>query len=304
MIRVSCACVMRDGERSKSIIDEVLDISVFKGGEVNVKLSKQVIEFLRQRGVDESSAHFVANIQGSDDLMALVLAVDAIRRVNPRVRLSAAIPYFPYARQDRVCQPGEAHSLAAVAAIINSLNFDEVELLDPHSSVTPALIKNSTQEPMWPLVVRAAREFTAICHGPVVLMAPDQGAYKRVLDIYKDIHERTGAELDGFVHASKTRDPETMAITSVDVFGDVAGKNILIVDDICDGGRTFIELSARLRELGAAKVGLYVTHGIFSYGVKIVHDAFDYIASTDSFHPGGIDVLTDSAAEQVSWFKL
>jgi hypothetical protein len=89
--------------RSLAVDDHVVKTTVFRGGEVNVKLDEKTVNALKTSSSDRyPSVHLVANIQSSDDLMALMLTVDAIRRIENRSEITVMIPYFPYARQDRL----------------------------------------------------------------------------------------------------------------------------------------------------------------------------------------------------------
>lgn len=254
-----------------------VNISVFKGGEVNVVLDTQVIKALQMQ--QTVIAHVIANLTDANKLMALMMTVDAIRRVNPEAKITAAIPYFPYARQDRVCNDGEALSVSVVANLINSLDLTSVEIVDPHSNVVAALIKNvriRTQASFMNSI--KAHLASSILPKDVWLMAPDQGAYKKVLDLAADNN------FAGFLHAIKERDPKTMEIKQVQIQGAVRDKHILVVDDICDGGRTFLELGQILKAEGAASIRLFVTHGIFSYGTEKLCSLYDEVYTTYSFH--------------------
>ena len=105
----------------------------FSGGECHVKISDLEIT---------ERTNILANLNNSDDVMSLLLIVDAVRRINPSTQVLLTIPYFPYARQDRVCNEGEALSVKVMADLINSLNCAGVTIYDPHSDVTPALLNN------------------------------------------------------------------------------------------------------------------------------------------------------------------
>ena len=107
----------------------------FPGGEVGVKLSSSV------RGL--KTLTIKAWLKNSEDVMALLMTVDAMRRQNSLVDINLILAYVPYARQDRVCNDGEALSISVFAQLINSCDFRVVIITDPHSDVTPALIKNS-----------------------------------------------------------------------------------------------------------------------------------------------------------------
>ncbi|MEI8631794.1 phosphoribosyltransferase family protein [Vibrio sp. PP-XX7] len=85
------------------------------------------------------------------------------------------------------------------------------------------------------------------------------------------------------IQAQKLRNLKTGEIIKTEVLGDVKGKKVLIADDICDGGRTFVELAKVLKSEGATEISLFVTHGIFSKGFEVFAGLIDVIYTTDSF---------------------
>jgi ribose-phosphate pyrophosphokinase len=232
-----------------------VDAFNFPGGECHLKIITDCIT---------DDTHIYAYLDGSDEIMRLLLSVDAIRRVNPLTRITLTIPYFPYARQDRVCNRGEPLSVKVMAELINSLGCDLVEIFDPHSDVTPALIKNCVITCLTRIIVRSEL-INMLREKKISLLSPDAGAEKKVSQLAKYLsgYDRS----TDVVLASKVRDTRTGQITSTTVHGDFDGKDIMIVDDICDGGRTFVELAKVLVSGGAGRLYLYVTHGIFSKGL-------------------------------------
>lgn len=216
--------------------------------------------------------------EGDDDIIALALLVDAVRREYGKVRIMLDMPYLPYARQDRVCADGESLSVKVVADIINSMEFDAVLCKDIHSSVGVALLNNCINDD---LTVVASPLNEIFARVPTVLVSPDAGANKKVLDFAK------AYSFPNVVRADKTRDVLTGAITGTAVYsGHVGNKDFLILDDICDGGRTFIELAKELRKLTDGKVYLYVTHGIFSAGMDVFDGLIDKIYVANLMNTG------------------
>ena len=112
---------------------ELVETFNFPGGECHVKITSESIN-------NETSVH--AHLNNSDDIMCLILTIDAIRRANHETRIFLTIPYFPYGRQDRVCNEGESLSIKVMADIINNLHCTSITIYDPHSDVTPALLRN------------------------------------------------------------------------------------------------------------------------------------------------------------------
>lgn len=240
-----------------------VDHSTFKGGEENVKIDL--------RYAPKGSIGFVeitAKIKSSSDLMALAMLVDACSRLenlSADAKFKLNLPYIPYARQDRIMQPGEALSIKVFARFVNSLGFNEVIVDDPHSDVSAALLDNVKIRGQDVLISENHEVVSGADARHVTIVAPDAGARKKA----QKVADRLRLPL---VEAGKARDVRTNEITGTAVFGDVDGRECVIVDDICDGGRTFIALAQALKENGAKRVILYVTHGIFSFGKQVILD--------------------------------
>jgi ribose-phosphate pyrophosphokinase len=245
----------------------------FPGGESHIKLSGAL------RG---QHVKVVAHVRSGDDLMLLALAADAIRRSGGIP--SAAIPYFPYARQDRCMVDGEPLSLKVAADFVNSMAFENVTVYDPHSDVTPALLNNCRVVTNASFIGRVMRH---IGSESLCLVAPDAGAQKKQHKLCQSLHY-TGPQ----VLCSKLRDVATGKILRQSFDGDPNGLDCLIVDDICDGGRTFIELSKELAAAGARRVFLAVSHGIFSQGEGPLKEVIDGAFCTDSYKTVESDYIT------------
>lgn len=248
---------------------------LFPSGEIGVKLDMENYKF---RFHNAKYQWVIARIQNSDDLLELVMVVDALRRIAT-MPIRLFMPYVPYARQDRVCVPGESFSLKAFASIINSLQFESVTIVDPHSDVCGAVFDNViivTQSQ----VIQNWDEFSnKIKSGMYRFVSPDAGSNKKTSELATYFNHKE------FFRADKNRDLETGTIKETTVYGDVEGRFVAICDDICDGGRTFIELAKALKAKGAAKVILYVTHGIFTKGTKVLfHGGIDEIFNTNSYY--------------------
>lgn len=259
------------GERIETIPFERL---TFKGGEEHIRLKPVVPlpDYIR-REIDGSEVIITHRLRSSSDVMALALAADAVIQAGGTP--SAFLPYFPYARQDRVMVPGEPHSIRAFCRVLASMRFKCVTVFDPHSDVTPALVENMTVVDNQHFISWVLKELGG---QQVVLVAPDAGALKKV---YK-LAEKLGFRGE-IACGSKVRDVVTGEIVRQDVTGNVSGKHCLIVDDICDGGRTFIALGKALRKQGAQAVSLAVSHGIFSYGVACLFQEIGTVYTTDSY---------------------
>jgi ribose-phosphate pyrophosphokinase len=210
------------------------------------------------------------------ELFQLGLAVDVLRN-HGYSEINLDVRYLLGARMDRAIDTMQPHTLQSIARYINSLGFAQVRILDVHSNVATKLIRNSSN--ILPLTIAAQVYHTL--ERPIVA-CPDKGASDRVdamfgwtewLQCFKDRDPQTGA-LSGF----RLYDPNP--------FRGTRSKNVLVVDDICDAGGTFVGLAKVLRAAGAEKVFLYVTHGIFSKGLKNLCSV-DHVFTTDSYWTEG-----------------
>lgn len=207
-----------------------------------------------------------------NDLGLLCITVDALRRMEVK-SIELFIPYFPAARQDRVMIKGEPLSVKVYADIINGMQFDKVFVFDAHSEVTPALVNNCEVIPNHTFIEAVVKAIG----NDVKLISPDGGALKK---IYKVSEFLGGVEV---VECSKSRDVKTGRLSGFKVYNDdLQGMDCLIVDDICDGGGTFVGLAEELKNKNAGKLYLAVSHGIFNKGFAVL-DCFEKIFTTNSF---------------------
>ncbi|MCP4261270.1 MAG: ribose-phosphate pyrophosphokinase [Planctomycetes bacterium] len=253
----------------------------FPGGEVQVTWPVGSL-----RGANR--IQLVASLTNSNDILAMIMGVDAIRRATfhqPAIEL--IIPYFPYARQDRVCVEGQSLSAAVMASLINNLQCERVTICDPHSDVTGALINNVNIVSQADIARRNKKFRRNLYRRDTIIVAPDAGASKKA-EMVASACERGTPVVQAFKH----RDLKTGNITQTTLMGSVKGKRCVIVDDICDGGRTFVELAKVLRDGGATHVDLFVTHGIFSKGLSVFDGLINHIFTTDSL-PQRHDVPAD-----------
>lgn len=235
----------------------------FSGGEPHIKI---------QADFDTTETVIITHrINSFNDLGLFCLAVDALKRMGVKT-IQAFIPYFPAARQDRVMIPGEPLSVKVYADIINALRLDRITVFDAHSEVTPALLEHCTVIPNHQFI----QEVIASIGEEVLLISPDGGALKK---IYKVSEYLGGLEV---VECSKSRNVKTGKLSGFKVYAeDLEGKACLIVDDICDGGGTFIGLAEELQKKNAGKLYLAVSHGIFNKGFEAL-DCFEKIFTTNA----------------------
>lgn len=213
-----------------------------------------------------------AALQSDSDIMALLQTVNALRSHFPHAALSLSLPYVPYARQDRACNAGEAHSMQVMSDLINMCGFARVEVLDAHSDVAPALIRNCVNLPQSTIFQKIFDTFE-----DYYIVAPDAGAYKKAHNLAKSLSAK------GVICANKVRDLATGKILKTSVNENVEGLKLLVADDICDGGATFIGLADVLRSQKCDTLELVVTHGLFTKGVGVLTDHYDKIYTTNSY---------------------
>ncbi len=227
-------------------------------------------------------------LKSSDDIMTLLNATDALRQAGIK-EISLFMPFVPYARQDRVMVPGEALSIKVFAKLINTQGYDRVTIFDPHSDVTPALIDNAYVINNHEFVKLALKDMENY-----IIISPDSGAFKKVFKVCQAIGYNERVALCNKVRTLANGNIEHL---SFDV-QSFEGKDAVIIDDICDGGATFIALATELKKRDAGKVHLIVSHGIFSRGVNnLLNSGVDTITTTDSFKDIG-------AFENVRQIKL
>lgn len=190
------------------------------------------------------------NYENDAELFTLICVAKKFAN-NPK---KLFMPYLPHARMDRVKNPDtEVFTLKYFCEVINSLNFDAVVVVDAHSNVGPALLNNCENFPVKEELNYAIQSIQRDLDGKdLMLFFPDEGAMKRYSD-YSPLPYSFGI---------KQRDWETGKITSLRIEGevDVAGRDVLIVDDICSYGGTFFRAAQALKDAGARHVYLYVTH--------------------------------------------
>ncbi len=193
--------------------------------------------------------------ESNEELVALIYITHHLRAHGVKT-IHLFMPYIPNARQDRVKADEDVFTLKYFAWVVNSLKFDKVSVLDPHSSVSEALIERiEIMSPAYfinTVYNRVCKECSC-GENDVLMFYPDEGAMKRY----------SGMISVPYAFGIKERDWATGKIKGLFVFegeNSVKGKNILIVDDISSRGGTFYHSAKKLKELGAEKVFLYVTH--------------------------------------------
>ncbi len=248
--------------------NELVELKKFAGGECHLKFLTEIKE--------DEKIRINSRLNSSDDIMNLCLAVDALRNMFVNY-IEVFVPYIPYARQDRVMVPGEPLSIKVFANIINSLNLNKILVFDAHSDVSVALLNNCQNIPNYEMVSHFLKELNL---SDYTLVSPDLGAYKKIDKLATKINYK-GHIATGI----KIRDLATGQIVKSDVTtDDLKGKACIVVDDICDGGRTFIELAAALKAKNAGDLFFIASHGIFSYNAieKLKEAGYKNVCSSNS----------------------
>ncbi len=240
-------------ELSKAIADHLetelvgADIKRFSDNEIFVEITENV------RGQDVfviQSTSYPAN----DHIMELLITIDALKRASAK-RITAVIPYFGYARQDRKVAPRTPISAKLVANLITSAGANRVLTLDLHAGQIQGFfdipVDNLYSSPVFAEDIRKNFE-----HKNLVVVSPDVGGLVRARDIAKKIN----AEL---AIVDKRR-PQAGVSEVMNIIGEVNNRNCLIVDDIVDSGGTLCNAAEALLEKGAKSVSAYITHGVLS----------------------------------------
>ncbi len=242
-------------------------IKRFADGEIFVEIQDNV------RGQDVfivQSTSYPAN----DNVMELLILVDALRRASAK-RITAVMPYFGYARQDRKPGPRTPITAKLVANLIERAGVDRVITLDLHASQIQGFFDIPTDNLFAAPVMRHDIE-QKFDTSKVVVVSPDVGGVVRARGLAK----RIGTPI---AICDKRRDrPGESQVMSV--IGEVRGKTCILIDDIVDSGGTLVNAANALLDEGATEVHAYLTHGVLSGGAvsKIMNSSLKSLVITDS----------------------
>ena len=213
----------------------------------------------------------------NDHLMELLIIVDALKRASAR-RITAVVPYFGYARQDRKPGPRTPISAKLVANMIARAGADRVLTLDLHAGQIQGFFDIPTDNLFAaPVMVQDIKE--ALPKDNLIVISPDVGGVVRARGLAK----RIGAPL-AIVDKRRDRPGESEVMN---VIGDVAGYSCILVDDIADSGGTLVNAAEALLKQGAKMVTGYITHGVLSGGAvaRIMASQLKELVITDSIQP-------------------
>ncbi len=246
------------------------EVKKFADMEVFVEIKENV------RGEDIfvlQSTSYPAN----DNIMELLITIDALRRASAK-RITAVMPYFGYARQDRKAAPRTPISAKLVANLITSAGADRVLTVDLHAGQIQGFfdipLDNLYAAPVF---VRHIKENFLLEN--LIVVSPDVGGLVRA----RAIASKIGAEL---AIVDKRR-PRAGVSEVMNIIGEVEGKNCIIVDDMVDSGGTLCNAAQALLDKGATSVSAYITHGVLSgkAGQRIANSSLKNLVITNSIQP-------------------
>lgn len=244
-----------------------VEIKHFSDREISVDIKENV------RGKDVFVIQSTST-PANDHIMELLITIDALRRASAK-RITAVIPYFGYARQDRKSSPRAPISAKLVANLITSAGADRVLTMDLHASQIQGFfdipVDNLYASPVFTKYINENFQ-----QGNLVIVSPDVGGLVRARDIAK----RISADL---AIVDKRR-PKAGVSEVMNIIGDVEGKNCIIVDDIVDSGGTLCNAADAILAKGALSVSACITHGVLSNEAcnRIVNSSLKSLVITNS----------------------
>lgn len=211
----------------------------------------------------------ICSLTDSIKVLQLLETANALDNLFAQKKL-LVIPYLMAARFDRLMQHGDSIDVKVIADLVNSCGFSKVILFDVHSDVSTLLIKNAVN-----ITNKQMVEQYSLPDG--VLICPDAGAAKKVSKYFE-----WNKHLTDIVYCSKNRNLATGKLT-LEVLEpqECENRNCVIIDDICDGGATFLAIAEKIK---AKHLTLIVSHGIFSKGFSTLEQKFNQIITSDSFN--------------------
>ena len=255
----------------------VTDTSVrrFADEEVFVEINENV------RGEDVfvvQSTSYPAN----DNLMELLICIDALRRASAR-RITAVLPYFGYARQDRKPGPRTPISAKLVANLITVAGANRVLSVDLHAGQIQGFFDIPTDN-LWAAPVMAEDIKENFSGRPITVVSPDVGGVVRARGLAKRLNNAPLAIVDK--RRERAGESEVM-----NIIGDVGGRTCIIIDDIVDSAGTLCNAAAALKQEGAADVFAYSTHGVLSGGAaaRVAKSELSELVVTDTIWTGEPD---------------
>jgi ribose-phosphate pyrophosphokinase len=270
------------------------EISKFPDGQQSIRIIERNYDTFLSLRDHTNSITIKSRLNTFQDLELIICANQALKEIGVK-SVKLYIPYCIGGRSDRKFQDGGVNYIKTVIApILNLQNFDEVIIMDPHSDVLEACINNFVKYNNFNVTKMALSDIDNKdgAQNRICLVSPDAGAYKKIYDV------ATWFGIKEIITASKVRDVSTgkilrTEVPSIEKYND--DIKYVIVDDICDGGRTFIELAKVIKEQKPnAKIYLVVTHGIFSSGFDFLVQHLDGIYCTNSVRDIDDGIIVDT----------
>ena len=236
----------------------------FLGGEVHVKLNMEALAQLTLKDI-RNDIIIRVKLNSSDDIILLLLVLGTLKKDADKDNIfyntiSVEIPYMAYQQADRDFGIGESFSLDTICALLRSMDVKTYTVFDQHSPITAALLRAKIVDnsEFIKVVLNQLRRISPKLEETLCILSPDAGAYKKIGDLIEKIGWKGEV-----VAANKHRQINTGNIDKLDLSIDnFQGKDVLIIDDICMKGGTFIGLGEKLKEKGAGKCFLAVSHMI------------------------------------------
>nr|WP_321439809.1 ribose-phosphate pyrophosphokinase [uncultured Hyphomonas sp.] len=250
------------------------EVKSFADEEIFVRIDENV------RGEDVfviQSTSFPAN----DNLMQLLIMMDALKRASAR-RITAVIPYFGYARQDRKTDGRTPISAKLVANLISTAGADRVLTVDLHAGQIQGFFDIPTDNLFGsPVMIDDIKERYG--KDKLVVVSPDVGGVVRARSLAKRLDDADLAIVD-------KRRPEAGKSEVMNIIGDVSSKRCIMLDDMCDSGGTLANAAAALKDQGAKSVSAYVSHGVLSGKAveRIEKSVLDELVMTDTIAPSDV----------------
>ena len=255
------------------------EIKNFSDNEIFVRINENV------RGEDVFVIQSTSK-PANDNLMELLICIDALVRASAS-RITAVIPYYGYARQDRKTDGRTPISAKLVANLIAKAGADRVLTMDLHAGQIQGFFDVPTDNLVaMPVIETDIR--MAHASENVMVVSPDVGGVVRA----RNLANRLGVDL---AIVDKRR-PEAGKSEVMNIIGDVEGRHCILIDDICDSGGTLVNAAAALKDKGATGVSAYVTHGVLSNNAvkRIEKSVMDEIVICDTIRPTEEDFKSKS----------
>jgi len=291
LLGANVACVAQDylifgGNASENLAQQVAQrlgtsvgraqIGRFNDGEINIKL---------EESVRDKDIYIIQSIAKSgkgsvnDNLMELYLLIRTLQRSSAG-KITAIIPYYGYARQDRKTESRVPISVSDIAVLLENSGVDRVVAIDLHAGQIQGFFHNVPVDNIYGSIFMAPKLADLKLKDPVII-SPDAGGVARAKK-FRDTIATYGISAD-IAMIIKQR-AKAGVVSSANLVGDVEGRDVIIVDDICDTGGTLVKAAEELKKFGANKVYANITHPVFSKNAieKIENSEFEQVFVSDS----------------------